>query len=382
MTRKRGNSEGTVYRDSQRGGWRGALTLPGGTRRYVRGSTRKECSDRLVEIQAKLAEGTPVGDTDTLGPFLDWWIGRLEAKAGSGRKSVNTVDNARWAVKSWIKPHLGAKRLRELSPEGVERMLDAMAAAGRSHRTIVRVKSYLGQALDVALSREKVAWNVARVAEMPETVPTAERRSLTPDEAHKVLATAEGHRLEALFVCGLMLGLRPGELTGLRWSDVDLSEATLTVSGSLKRERSELRLGETKTRRSRTLDLPSPVLAALKIHRTRQKEERLQVGSAWHDSGLIFTSEIGTPIDPSNLRKTTRALCESAGVDPVSPNEIGRHSAASLLYDAGMTLEAIADLLGHRSTRMLETHYRHRVRDSFGGHVTHVERLFGPSSQV
>lgn len=88
---------------------------------------------------------------------------------------------------------------------------------------------------------------------------------------------------------------------------------------------------------------------------------------------------MGTPIDPSNLRRTTKELCEAAGVDPVSPNELGRHSAASLLYDAGMPLDAIADLLGHNSTRMLEAHYRHRVRASFNAHVSHMEEMFGTS---
>lgn len=91
----------------------------------------------------------------------------------------------------------------------------------------------------------------------------------------------------------------------------------------------------------------------------------------------MFTTETGTPIDPSNLRRATRALCEKADVEPVSPNELGGHSAASLLYDAGMALDQIADLLGHSSTRMLEEHYRHRVRSSFGAHVAHVETMFG-----
>jgi integrase len=174
-----------------------------------------------------------------------------------------------------------------------------------------------------------------------------------------------------------MLGLRPGELTGLRWDDLDLKVGTLTVAGSLKNERGHPRLGETKTKQSRTLDLPSPVLAALRAHSTRQKEERLGIGSTWRATGLVFTTEVGTPIDPSNLRRTTKALCEDAGGEPVSPNELGRHSAASLLYDAGMSLAAIADLLGHSSTRMLEAHYRHRVRASFSGHEAHVEAIFG-----
>jgi hypothetical protein len=149
------------------------------------------------------------------------------------------------------------------------------------------------------------------------------------------------------------------------------------VAGSLKNERGKLRLGETNTKQSRTVDLPQPVWTALKAHEKRQKAERLKVGSAWRNRGLVFTTEVGTPIDPSNLRRTAKALCEAAKVDPVSPNELGRHTAASLLYDAGMSLDEIADLLGHNSTRMLEAHYRHRVRESFGRHVQHVEAIFG-----
>jgi integrase len=375
---KRGNNEGSIYLDKRRGFYRGALMLPDGTRRYVSGQTRKGCSDKLAELHGKLNEGIPVGDTDMLASFLTWWLGTLEAKASAGTKSTNTTDNARWAVERWITPELGTKRLRALTPEDVERLLAKMAAAGKSRRTVTRVRAYLGQALAAAERRGKVSRNVARIAELPDTKPSVERRSLTPEEAKTVLVAAGGQRLEALFVCALMLGLRPGELTGLRWEDVDLKTGTLSVSGSLKHERGELRLGDTKTARSRrTLDLPAPVLAALKAHRTRQKKERLRVGSAWRITGLVFTTEVGTPIDPANLRRATKALCEAARVEPVSPNELGRHSAASLLYDAGMPLDAIAELLGHSSTRMLEAHYRHRVRASFNAHVAHMEAMFG-----
>ncbi len=147
------------------------------------------------------------------------------------------------------------------------------------------------------------------------------------------------------------------------------------VQGSLKIERGRLRMGETKTKRAQAVLLPSRVLAALLAHSVRQKEERLKVGSAWGERSLVFTTEVGTPIDPSNLRRMTRTLCEDAGSTRSRPTSWG--ATPSLLDDAGMSLDEVAELLGHKSTRMLGAHYKHPVRVTFSGHVEHVEAIFG-----
>jgi integrase len=313
--------------------------------------------------------------------YLDWWLSTLEARAQSGQRSTNTVDSARWAVEKWIKPALGTRRLRDLEPDDVEALLATMAAAGKSRSSLVRVRSYLGQALSVAERRGKVARNVARLAEMPATRPPAERRSLTPDQADKLLTAARGDRLEALWITQLMLGLRPGEVTGLRWDDLDRD--TLWVSGSMKLARQApggkrtLALGDTKTARSRRpLRVPPPVLAALRAHKTRQKREQVRIGPEWSDRGLIFTTPLGTPLHPVNLRRHLDKLTDAAGIGHWSPVEL-RHSAASLMSAAGVPLEVIADVLGHTSTGMLEKHYRHRTRPIIDAHVAVMSDLFG-----
>jgi integrase len=373
----RGNNEGSIYFDNSVGLYRAAVTLPDGRRKKVSAKTRADVSRKLTALQGQITAGLPAASTDRLGPFLDWWLTTLEAKASAGAKSVNTVDNARWAVETWIKPALGGKRLREIEPEHVEMLLAKMVADGKARRTVGRVRSYFGQALATAERRNKVARNVARIAEMPATATPAGRRALTPEEAATLLSAMAGHRLEGLFVVGLMLGLRPGELTGLRWTDVDVAGARLVVDVSLKHERKTLRIGETKTAKSRRpLSIPAPVGDALRTHRRRQLEERLQAGVAWQESGLVFTTQVGTPIDPANLRHAFARLTEKAGLGHWTPNEL-RHSAASLLSAAGVPLEVIADVLGHASTRMLEHHYRHQVKPSIDGHVAVMEQMFG-----
>ena len=381
--RRRGHGEGAIYRDEARGRWVGQIDLgigPNGKRRRpkVFGRTKTEVRARLDEVRHSQATGLPVASGDRLGEHLDWWLANLEAKAASGDKSSNTVDNARWAVEAWIKPALGGRRVRDLEPEDVERLLAAMAKVGKSRSSINRVRSYLGQELAVAERRGKVARNVARISEMPATSRPAARRTLTPEQAARLLQAASGDRLEGLIVVGLMLGLRPGELTGLRWFDVDLDAGRLMVEVSLKKERTGLRVGETKTPKSRRpLTLPQPVIEALRTQRKRQHEDQLEApAGAWRDTGHVFTTTIGTPLDPSNLRAAFDKITERAGLGHWTPNEL-RHSAASLLSATGVPLEEIADVLGHTSTRMLEQHYRHQVKPSIDAHVGAMESLFG-----
>jgi integrase len=111
-----------------------------------------------------------------------------------------------------------------------------------------------------------------------------------------------GDRLEALWVCALSLGLRRGELLGLRWVDIDQTAQTVSVRQALLRVDGRLVLAKLKTDRSaRTIPAPAVVLEHLREHRTRQLAERLRAGQRWRDSGLVFTSTIGTPLEPRNV---------------------------------------------------------------------------------
>lgn len=192
-----------------------------------------------------------------------------------------------------------------------------------------------------------------------------------------LLASAADHPLEALVVTGLMLGLRPGELLGLRWEDADLDNEVLEIRRSLKQERSGLRLGDPKTPRSgRRLDLPSLVVEALQRHRLRQAEARLGAGPLWQDNGLVFCTSVGTPMDQANLRRAFTRITQRAGLGHWHPHEL-RHSNYSLLAAQGVPLEKIADLQGHRDKRMGDLVYRHRVTPSVDAAVTATERMFG-----
>lgn len=128
-----------------------------------------------------------------------------------------------------------------------------------------------------------------------------------------------------------MLGLRRGELLGLRWADVDLDAAELTIRQTVTRVAGSLQYQPPKTRRSRrTLPLPDPVVSALRLHRARQAVLRLAAGKDWQDAGLVFTTAHGTPIEPRNLSRHFYSVRDDVGLSGVRLHDL-RHTCITLL---------------------------------------------------
>jgi integrase len=249
--------------------------------------------------------------------------------------------------------------------------------------TLGKLRATLVQIIEFARRREMVTKNVADLAGMkPATGSTEPRRSLTPAEARKLFdwlgeQGAEEH-LASMFRFGLTVGLRPGELYGVLWDDVDLDRQRLVVAHAVQRDGNRWKLVPVlKTDASyRTLGLPAVAVEELRRHRARQARHRL-AASAWGDERLVFPSRAGTVLDSRNVRRELSAACLAADVPVIRPNEL-RHTAASLMVDAGQALEQVADYLGHGSTRMLDFTYRHRIRPSADAAVETMDRLFGP----
>ncbi len=293
---------------------------------------------------------------------------------------MNTRDNYAWAVRCPLAPGLGSHCLAKLTADHVDDLLEARAARGMAKNSLRRIRAVLVTALDHADRRELVRRNVARLTTTPDG-RFSERRSLSADEAAALLGSMQRDRLEALVIVGVTMGLRPGELTGLSWRDVDLDAGVLHVRRALSRENNRPVMGELKTKRSRrSLGLPPFVVAALRRRQEFQAWERAAVGAhwsaQWEAEQLVFTTTAGTPIDASNLRRYFRRACANAGIGRWMPYEM-RHTAASLLSDDGVPLEHVADLLGHDGTRMVAQVYRHAVSPTVAVAADRMERLFG-----
>lgn len=368
--KRRANGEGSIVQLSD-GSWRAAYRFEGNdgrpVRKYLRASTKTEALRKLKEAQRQLEAGVRADVTMTVGRWLDHWLATVvDGRVGSD----NTRLNYKQICDVHLKPALGNLRLDKLTPEQVDRFLRTKADGGLGRSHVGRMRSILADALRHAERRGLVAKNAAALSVMPKTTVPAERRSFTPAQARALLAAAEGERLEALIVVGGSVGLRPGELLGLLWSDVDLeaSPPTLTVSGSMKRRPKangkgyDLERGAVKRSKDgrRTVALPARAITALRAHRARQAAEKLAAGPLWDDHGLVFASAVGTPVDPSHLRRVFARVAGRAELEGAFPYLL-RHTAVSLLLDDGASIEEVADLLGD-DPRTLYRYYRHKVR--------------------
>ncbi|MHB8827133.1 MAG: site-specific integrase [Acidimicrobiales bacterium] len=359
MTR-RGNSEGSIYQRSSDGRWLGAATVgldPAGRpiRRTVSAKTRAEVVRKLKVLSREIDDGLVTAErAPTLEVLFERWFVDVMA-----REVVrSTIDNYRSIVKFHILPTLGRKKVDELTVAEVDRLLAAKIASGLSPSTVHRIRAVLSQCLDQGIRWGVTPRNVARLSRSPKLI-RPEGRTLSPEQARGLLASLRGHRNEALYTLMLSTGMRRGEALGLKWGDVDLEGGVVRIRRSLKREGGHIVTADTKTLKSRrAVNLPEPVVELLARHRDQQEKQRVDLGAAWVETEFVFTSSIGTPIDPRNLYRDFQKVCESAGLSYWHPHEL-RHSAASLMLANGVKLQVVSQVLGHSSIRMTADVYGH-----------------------
>jgi integrase len=155
--------------------------------------------------------------------------------------------------------------------------------------------------------------------------------------------------------------MRPGEYLALKWSDIDLDRGMATVQRTLVRAKEGWQFGEPKTSNARrTLPMPPTVTELLRQHRVSQLEQRLRVGDAWEDNGLVFNNEIGQPLERHNLlNRHFKPLLKAAGLPGSLRLYDLRHSAATLLLTAGIHPKVASERLGHSSIVMTLDTYSH-----------------------
>jgi len=390
--RARANGDGTVYQRKD-GRWEAAgyVLAPGNSRKRVRvyGATRKEALAKLTEKTAASNRGVSLLTAQgSVGAYLAYWLENVAVHYL--RENTHTRYTA--CANQYLIPGLGRKKLAKLTAKDVRTWLNDLrtvcqccargidasrnpnAQTSRRPRccslgmccrkrlsplTLAYIHSVLKSALEHAVREEEISRNVAR--NVRTGTPRPRRfEPLTADEARTLLATAHGHRLQALFDLALRTGLRKGELLGLRWEDLNLTGGTASIRRTLQRTTTGgLTTLPTKTISSeRRIALPTPCIASLRAHRQQQAQEREEAGRAWMDSGHVFTRLDGHPIEPATLTRHFNALLRCAHLRQIRFHDL-RHSTATLLLEQGVELVVIKELLGHAHIGVTASVYAH-----------------------
>ncbi len=351
---RRGKGEGSVFEQAN-GTWRGKVTVgydDAGKQRFkwVSGKTQAETLTKIAEIKQQLTAGTFSESKLTVAQYLERWLSDKERDV-----KPSTFEEYEICIERCIIPRVGRVRLDKLTPMQVQTLIgeirDASGAARASKCRTLLYGAY----------KQAVRWQLVMRNPVEATDPVPETpREMTlwePEQAARFLDAAREHRLYAFFYLSMSTGLRRGELLGLRWVDVEGN--LLHVKQAFVKVGNQLVLSTPKTRKGfRTVALSPDVLEVLFLHRQRQEAERAVFGGVWQHPELVFTSEVGTPLNPSNLKRVRYALMDKADVPRVRLHDL-RHLHASLAIRGGMDAKVLADRLGHARASFTLDRYTH-----------------------
>ncbi|MEV4938910.1 tyrosine-type recombinase/integrase [Streptomyces zaomyceticus] len=359
--RKDGRYQAAVY-----------VLQPDGTRarKFVYGKTWAECDAKRRALLDKVDNGVPVPTRSMkLSEWLPYWLDNIVKP----RRKKTTAAKYEVHIRLYLVPMLGSKRLESLGVTDVRRFLvqvekkTSAATAKESHRV-------LRTALTAACHEELVSRNVATLVEPP-TVAARELSPWSLDETLDFLTAARKDPLYAAFVLAIALGFRRGEVVGLRWENVDLDKREIRVRTQRQRVAGEVYEDDPKgRRRKQTLPLPAICVAPLRWQRMRQAADRDRLGEFWEDTGYVFTTRTGKPIEPRNLYRSFTRVAKNADLRVVRLHD-ARHGTATLLTAAGVPPRVVMEILGHSQIAVTMNVYTHVVQDTQREAMSHMDRL-------
>jgi integrase len=363
---KSGYGNGSVYEDKEGSGlWRAELD---GVKRRARSEAAAYEKLRMLQERRDNRLNLKKGSTTLLA-----WLGIWLADYCDHLKPLTRAGYVE-AVKNYIEPYPLAKvRMEDLESDDIERWMKTLRRKGLAEGTIAIAFRRLRKALKVARQKDYIDHNPAEDVEPPDATPIRDPVILEPDQIMLFLRAWEGFRLFALYAIVVTLGLRRGELMGLRWKDIDLDKRVMTVRGQLQwvspapgKPKAPIWVESTKGRkrkRTRVIDdFPIELAEALKAWRKTQATERLRLGKDWRGGDYVFTTTRGGPLSPRNLYRGFKAGLKRAGLPETMTFHDLRHCAGSMMLADGEDIEAVREVLGHSSRTVTERIYAHALK--------------------
>lgn len=339
--------------------WEARITTgrdPGTGRQVQRsftGKTQKEVREKMQAAAVAVNTGSYVTPQKmTVGQWMDTW-----AADYLGAAKPATVTIYKNNIKNHIKPALGAVGLSDLHPHMVQTFINGLELSPASVRLAYKV---LHMALEKAVKLEYIPKNPAAGSELPK-LEQKEIHPLDDQQVAALLNAAKGGDIEYLIIVALFTGCRLSELLGLTWDAVNFKQGTITINKQLARpeHRGVTPFISPKNGKPRTISLAASVMATLKRQQRRQIEQQLKAGPLWDNMyHVVFSTEIGEPLDQWKAEKEFSAVLEAAGLTGIRFHDL-RHSYAVNAIRAGDDIKTIQGNLGHASAAFTLDRYGH-----------------------
>lgn len=357
MAKRTAHGSGSIRQRSD-GRWEARFTyedeLGQPKRASVYGDTQRECRQKLTAALKAVDEGTyrKGGKRYTVAEWMAEWISTYCTTL-----KPMTVEDYQRKTEKYITPNIGAVRLSALTPMQVQRFCNRLSEGygdqkPLSPKSVKNIHGILHSGLKQAVMAGVLASNPADNTRLPK-VRKPELKPLMDDNITRFLEVIKGDRFERLYIVDLFSGLRQSELLGLRWEDIDLEAGEITVRRQLQKERSGghyLFVDETKNGKTRVVTIPPSVVKVLRQQRAAQAEWKLAAGEAWsNDYNLVFTDEMGGHLKHDTVYRHFKSLAKKIGMGETRFHDL-RHSCAIMALQAGCSVKAVQEQLGHYSS--------------------------------
>lgn len=315
--------------------------------------TKKDAQKALTEAMNSFFKGTYIEPSKTL--FQDYLTEWFQTKRRS--IGIQTAQVYEHYLNSRIIPKLGNIAIAELSTLHIQSYINNLQENGLSSSTVKKnyeiIRNSLEHAIDFGLIQNNVALKVK--------LPKAERKELMvwdEDEVNRFLQTAKEDRYYIVFYLAVTTGMRQGEILGLRWSDVNLKDGLLSIRQTLSHDGKTF-INGAKTKASlRTIALSEATIKKLQNHKMISSQEKLAIGPGYLNHNLVISTQIGSPVNPANIRRSFNRLTEVACLPRIRFHDL-RHTHASLLLSKGINIKVISERLGHSNIKITLDTYSH-----------------------
>lgn len=363
--KKRPNGDGSIYQTAD-GRWRAVVsagTVDGKRKRLSRlCRTREDARLALLELRGAAVSHTP--DHLTLETYMQDW---LTHHVGQSCEE-STAAGYRFAWERHLAPVLGSLLLSGLTALQVEQAFRQLATGDRTKQHAFAV---LSSALSRAVRLGVLSRNPCEVLERPRCRQEP-IEPFTLDEMRRILAESADHRLAVVFVLALTVGLRQGEIFGLRWEDVDWTAGTLRIARQAREFSGKVGVAEPKTAAGiRTIKLSPQALAAVQARRVVALREGLGA-CPWvcpsRSGGLMGRCNFGS--------RHWRPLLKKLGIRLRGLHH-ARHTAASLLLGSGVPVHVVSQVLGHARPSITLDLYAHLMPHQSDAAAAAMSKLVG-----